>query len=285
MACYVAIGPTLPPALSAIALAAIPLGARVVLGERQTPRSWAGALAVALGVASIGLCGASIAPEKLEWLEPSFLARAAASLGCLALACAAFLGLGLSRKGAPALFLALAAGSAQGIVNALMAPIARQQALLAAGLLLLLAGSFALGGEGPKSRGAGAKGGAALLAVAAALALPHRIQAQENSSAATRAWTSVAIGDPPFQELPRIGGDKLMRGYYEGRWRDYCATALQSELRIPLVWRLGVTLFGASPVSDTTPPSLCPPNRGYRAAVLLHYGRGILMHKRSDLSS
>jgi len=60
-----------------------------------------------------------------------------------------------------------------------------------------------------------------------------------------------AIGDfswgtVPFQELPRLGGGMMLRGYLRGRFRDKVYTALQAELRLPLFWRLGAVLFGAA---------------------------------------
>ncbi|MBA7483305.1 hypothetical protein ES707_18818 [subsurface metagenome] len=51
-------------------------------------------------------------------------------------------------------------------------------------------------------------------------------------------------GTVPFQELPRLGGGMMLRGYLEGRLRDKVYTALQAELRLPLFWRLGGVLFG-----------------------------------------
>jgi hypothetical protein len=57
------------------------------------------------------------------------------------------------------------------------------------------------------------------------------------------AW---AGGAPPFQELPRLGGDELLRGYYDGRYRDNALLAAQAEIRIPVWWRFGVALFGGA---------------------------------------
>ncbi|MFH2113787.1 MAG: hypothetical protein ABIJ86_04690 [Spirochaetota bacterium] len=48
MAAYIAIGPTLPPSLSAISLAAVPVLARLFLGDRPPTRSCVGAAAIAL---------------------------------------------------------------------------------------------------------------------------------------------------------------------------------------------------------------------------------------------
>jgi Omp85 superfamily domain len=50
-------------------------------------------------------------------------------------------------------------------------------------------------------------------------------------------------GDPPFTRLARLGGDKLMRGYVRGRYRDLSLGALQAEYRALLFWKIGGTLF------------------------------------------
>jgi outer membrane protein assembly factor BamA len=51
--------------------------------------------------------------------------------------------------------------------------------------------------------------------------------------------TSVT-GDPPFYLIPALGGDNVMRGYYEGRYRDYLYIATQGELRLRLSRRWGL---------------------------------------------
>jgi outer membrane protein assembly factor BamA len=52
-------------------------------------------------------------------------------------------------------------------------------------------------------------------------------------------------GTVPFRELANLGGDKILRGYYEGRYRDRNMVALQAELRRPLFWRLNGVVFGS----------------------------------------
>lgn len=55
-------------------------------------------------------------------------------------------------------------------------------------------------------------------------------------------WASQLLGtfrsgpEIPFYDLSLLGGSKMMRGYFEGRYRDANLWALQSELRIP-VWK------------------------------------------------
>lgn len=62
------------------------------------------------------------------------------------------------------------------------------------------------------------------------------------------AWqftTDIAIGrDKPFQMLPTIGGQDLLRGVRRNMFRDDLAAALQAELRIPIWSLLKATVFG-----------------------------------------
>lgn len=51
-------------------------------------------------------------------------------------------------------------------------------------------------------------------------------------------------GEPPFQMLPSLGGDSLLRGYYGGRFRDRDLSAFEFEYRQLLRWRLGFAIFG-----------------------------------------
>lgn len=51
-------------------------------------------------------------------------------------------------------------------------------------------------------------------------------------------------GTPPFNRLAQLGGDKHMRGHYEGRYRDINYLTLQTEYRITF-WRyFGINIFG-----------------------------------------
>lgn len=68
---------------------------------------------------------------------------------------------------------------------------------------------------------------------------------------ALRAVVQVQSGTVPFQSLAKLGGQYLMRGYYEGRFRDKNLVALQAEYRLPLFWRLGLVGFaGLGSVAD-----------------------------------
>ncbi|MFD2863082.1 polymerase [Mucilaginibacter antarcticus] len=50
----------------------------------------------------------------------------------------------------------------------------------------------------------------------------------------------------PFYLLPLMGNDEIMRGYYEGRYRDRNLLAGQAELRYRLSERIGLAAFAGS---------------------------------------
>ena len=45
-------------------------------------------------------------------------------------------------------------------------------------------------------------------------------------------------GDPPFYEMPRLGGSITMRGYFEGRFRNRNYLTAQAEFK-PILLRSG----------------------------------------------
>lgn len=51
------------------------------------------------------------------------------------------------------------------------------------------------------------------------------------------------MGDTPFFSDAYMGGKYLMRGFYEGRYRDDDMLMLQTECRMPLFWRFGAVAF------------------------------------------
>lgn len=65
---------------------------------------------------------------------------------------------------------------------------------------------------------------------------------------AVNSYSSFITGNAPFQQLSQVGGNKLLRGYYQGRYMDKNLTALQAELRFPVYKRLGAAFFGSSSV-------------------------------------
>jgi len=53
-------------------------------------------------------------------------------------------------------------------------------------------------------------------------------------------------GQVPFREMALLGSTRIMRGFYEGRFRDRQLLALQGEYRHQVFSRLGFVLFGST---------------------------------------
>ena len=49
--------------------------------------------------------------------------------------------------------------------------------------------------------------------------------------------------DIPFRNLSMLGGKRLMRGYFMGRYRDNHILAIQAEYHTPYIWRFSGVLF------------------------------------------
>ncbi|RPH32382.1 MAG: hypothetical protein EHM93_09470 [Bacteroidales bacterium] len=55
-----------------------------------------------------------------------------------------------------------------------------------------------------------------------------------------------AWGQVPFQFLPSMGGNDMLRGYYKGRYRDNVLFATQLEYRFPIYKWLKGSMFGSA---------------------------------------
>ncbi|KAF0238326.1 MAG: outer membrane protein OMP85 [Prolixibacteraceae bacterium] len=66
----------------------------------------------------------------------------------------------------------------------------------------------------------------------------------EKHTLAGRFYHTSVLGSPPFYDYSVIGGDKYVRGYYLGRFRDNNFSTLQLEMRNHLFWRIGISTFG-----------------------------------------
>jgi len=55
-----------------------------------------------------------------------------------------------------------------------------------------------------------------------------------------------STGVVPFQLMPALGGDNLLRGYFAGRFRDNDLLAFQLEARFRVWWRFGMVVFGSA---------------------------------------
>lgn len=67
-----------------------------------------------------------------------------------------------------------------------------------------------------------------------------------NQVIAVQSFWSFTTGNPPFQHVSLIGGSDLMRGYFEGRYRDRHAVVHQAEYRLPIYRNFGMVFFGSA---------------------------------------
>lgn len=82
------------------------------------------------------------------------------------------------------------------------------------------------------------------------LALERPRPARQARTLALQGVVTTTGGDVPFDRLAQFGGSSVVRGYYEGRFRDRAAAAVQAELRQPVWKRVGVAAFyGAGSVA------------------------------------
>ena len=61
---------------------------------------------------------------------------------------------------------------------------------------------------------------------------------------ANRLINEFNFGTPAFYDYAFLGGDKFVRGYNYGRYRDKNLTSFQTEMRLPVIWRFGMAAFG-----------------------------------------
>lgn len=61
---------------------------------------------------------------------------------------------------------------------------------------------------------------------------------------ANRFLNEFNTGTPPFYDFAYLGGDRTVRGYYYGRYRDNNLSSYQTEFRFPVIGKLGLATFG-----------------------------------------
>ncbi len=66
----------------------------------------------------------------------------------------------------------------------------------------------------------------------------------EKITLATRLFNEINSGTPPFYDMAFLGGDKYVRGYALGRYRDNNMSTFQTECRFPIGWIIGGAAFG-----------------------------------------
>jgi outer membrane protein assembly factor BamA len=103
---------------------------------------------------------------------------------------------------------------------------------------------------------------------------------------ALRALGVGTTSEAPFDLMPQLGGDVLLRGYFAGRFRDLDLLAFQAEYRAPLWWRIGGVVFAAA---GQVQPELSAfhlgsfhPSAGFGLRFLLAPDEGV--HLRADFA-
>jgi outer membrane protein assembly factor BamA len=69
---------------------------------------------------------------------------------------------------------------------------------------------------------------------------------------ASNFYSNFNFGDTPFKMMAQLGGQNLMRGYFQGRYRENNMMIGQLEYRFPIYWRfIGVAFMGVGDVFNT----------------------------------
>lgn len=91
-------------------------------------------------------------------------------------------------------------------------------------------------------------------------------------------YYTVQSNTTPFYILPQLGNDEMMRGYYNGRFRDENLLATQAEIRYRFMERLGVVAFvGTGKVFANNDPLLqgFKPNYGLGGRYFFDPAKGL----------
>jgi hypothetical protein len=72
------------------------------------------------------------------------------------------------------------------------------------------------------------------------------IELKPNNILAVQYYSLMTFGDVPYRNLAMLGGSMMMRGYYQGRYRDKMIMSAQAEYRFPVVWRFGAVAFASA---------------------------------------
>jgi hypothetical protein len=83
-------------------------------------------------------------------------------------------------------------------------------------------------------------------------------------------------GDPPFRQMGLLGGEELGRGYYQGRYRDKHHVSVQTEYRLKVWKRMGLTGFAGTASVFQKSPIRAPWHAFYGIGI-----RGKLLRKEN----
>jgi outer membrane protein assembly factor BamA len=68
----------------------------------------------------------------------------------------------------------------------------------------------------------------------------------KKNTLALNAYSIYSDSDLPFFQMGLLGGQKKMRGFYEGRYRDNNVIVFQAEYRRHVFWVMDITVFGST---------------------------------------
>ncbi len=102
---------------------------------------------------------------------------------------------------------------------------------------------------------------------------------------AVQVYFNSITGNPPFYELPALGGPKRMRGYFLGRYRDCNYLAVQLEYRQYFWKRLGFVAFlGSGDVaSEVTKFQLTKMKNSYGVGLRFLFNKQKKINLRMDI--
>ncbi len=103
---------------------------------------------------------------------------------------------------------------------------------------------------------------------------------------AVQGVTELGFGEVPLVQLSELGGDELLRGMYEGRFRDRCLFGAQAEVRYALVGRLrGVAFSSLGMVAPTATSWSGPPRWTAGGGIRYELDRTAHTVVRADLGA
>lgn len=70
---------------------------------------------------------------------------------------------------------------------------------------------------------------------------------------ATQFFAQFTAGNPPFFQMPSLGGNRRLRGYPDQKYRDRHLMMVQTEFRFPIFWRFKGVVFAATGTVFGTP--------------------------------
>ena len=102
---------------------------------------------------------------------------------------------------------------------------------------------------------------------------------------AVQVYLNSVGGNPPFYKLPALGGSRIMRGYYQGRYRDFNFFSSQVEYRQYFTSRFGfITFFGIGLIdTDLTSMQIKSMKYSYGAGLRFLFNKEQKINLRMDI--